>query len=184
MFRLKFFPVLLMPIILAGCLSTLHPLYTENTKVFDPGLIGRWVEEGENDTLIFTETGHKQFQFIYSNKGKRAEFEVYLAKLGETEFIDAVPESSEGENDLWSMLMVPTHIFGVYKRIGDQLTINMLTDDWLKKQLRSKAVDLPYEETDDNIILTASSDQLQKFAQTYASDTAVFEPGEPFLKIQ
>jgi hypothetical protein len=184
MSKLKFFPILFIPIILAGCLSSLHPLYSENTKFFDPGLIGSWVEEGGSDTLIFTETGHKRFQFIYSEKGKRAEFEVYLAKLGETHFIDITPVETKAENDLWSMLMIPAHIFGVYKRVGDQMNINMLNDDRLTEQLKKKTLVLPFEETDNNIVLTASTDQLQKFAQDYATDTAVFQPGKPFQKIR
>ncbi|SYZ72452.1 hypothetical protein TRIP_C20567 [Candidatus Zixiibacteriota bacterium] len=184
MSKFKFLLLLLVPIIVTGCLSTLHPLYSEPTKFFDPGLIGYWTQGEDNDTLIFNETGKKRYQFIYSDKGKHAEFEVYLAKLGETYFIDMLPVASSKENDLWSMLMVPTHMFGVYKRIGDSLELNMLNDDWLEKKLKDKSIALPFEETDNNIVLTAATEQLQKFAETYAADTAVFKPDKPFYKIR
>ena len=38
---------------LAGCIQTLHPLYTENDLTFDAALIGVWGEDNSKETWAF-----------------------------------------------------------------------------------------------------------------------------------
>ena len=50
----KMLVLMAMAVLLAGCVLSLEPLYTQKDEIFDPALLGVWVNEHEFGTWIFS----------------------------------------------------------------------------------------------------------------------------------
>jgi hypothetical protein len=94
-------------------------------------------------------------------------------KLAGHSFLDFYPaEPSDGG------LSVPTHFFCTVALAGDSLQIAYLDEEWLKARLMDGSVELAHETVDDGVVLTASTQDLQRFAVKYADDREAFaDPG-------
>jgi hypothetical protein len=64
-------------LLLAGCITSLHPFYTEKDLLFDPSLLGTWVavnpepgrqEEKEAMTWTFARSGEKSYDVVIQEK--------------------------------------------------------------------------------------------------------------------
>jgi len=172
---------------LAGCVPSLHPIYTQKDLIFEPALVGKWspVEEGEQaEVWTFTQTGDKSYglTIIEQNQDETvapAEFEVHLLKLAGYFFLDLYPEPPKNQNDFYSMHLVPAHTFIKMSIEGDILKLTLMDYDWLDKMIERKKVKLKHERIrDEHIVLTAQPKQLQKFIIKYADSNEAFpEPG-------
>ena len=169
-----------------GCVPSLHPLYTQEDLVFDPGLIGMWspVEESEHgEVWTFTKDGETGYRLLIEVKedsaAERAEFDVHLLKLGDHMFLDFYPKQPKFNNDFYMMHLVPAHSFFKVFIEGDILKLVMLDYEWLEKKLEKRKVKLKHERLEDGpIVLTASTKELQKFFKKYADNKDAFpNPG-------
>src|SRR6187401_3334085 len=81
--------------VLAGCIPTLHPLYTDDDVIFDPALVGLWAEENSKDTWLYEKVDDKSYRLTYTDgEGKKGEFQARLLKLGGFRFLDLYPEDA------------------------------------------------------------------------------------------
>jgi hypothetical protein len=176
-----------------GCVPSLHPLYTQDDLVFEPGLVGKWspMEEGEEgEVWRFVKAGESGYRLIIEPKeekkdsqedrpAQRAEFDARLLKLGDHMFLDLYPEQPKFENDFYMMHLVPAHSFFKISIEGDILKLVMLDYDWLEKMLEKRKIKLKHERLEDGpIVLTASTKELQKFFKKYADNRDAFQnPG-------
>ena len=178
---LKIFLSLGIALFILGCVPSLHPLYTDKELVFNPALVGTWLDvDDEKDTWTFRKSEEKAYKLIqYQSKGDTAEFEVHLVQLGEFLFLDTQVEGPEMiNNDFYRMHFIPGHIFSRVRLEGDNLSLAMLDPDSLKKMIEEKKADIGHELFgDDGIVLTAPTAELQKFMLKSAGDTEAF--GEP-----
>ena len=80
--------------ILTGCVSSLHPLFTQKEAVFDEKLTGLWGNDSNNkETFEFTrasnDPNNKEYKMVYTDTdGKKGEFKATLGKLGSSMFLD------------------------------------------------------------------------------------------------
>ena len=89
----------------AGCVPSLHPLFTPKDLVFDPALIGVWSEdEEEKETWQFQRVAgdDKSYQLTIKNsKGSIADMRAHLVKLNGRLYLDmaadSLGKSPEGE---------------------------------------------------------------------------------------
>src|ERR1041385_7372623 len=76
-------------LLIAGCVRSLHPLYTDKDLVFEKDLIGTWAQkEGNKDTWIFQQSGENAYDLIHTQKGAPAKFEAHLVRLDKFLFFD------------------------------------------------------------------------------------------------
>ncbi|MEI8078575.1 MAG: hypothetical protein WCH61_02965 [bacterium] len=69
--------------ILSGCIPSVHPLYTEQDLIFDPLLVGEWVDKDGKETWTFTKSAEKTYTLRYiDEKGKTGDFVVHLLQVG------------------------------------------------------------------------------------------------------
>jgi hypothetical protein len=161
-------------ILLAGCVSSLHPLYTPKDVVFDPSLVGVWTEKDSNDTWEFAKSEDNVYELTYTTEGEPAKFKAHLVRLGKSTFLDTFPEVPEPKNTFYAMHMVPTHFFMKVRMDKDKLLIAPLDPEWLGKQLKSKKVKIAHETVEDWAVLTAPTPELQKFAVRCAGTAGAF----------
>jgi|SRR6185295_1561313 len=156
-------------LVLAGCVPSLNPLYTEKDLVFEAALVGTWAEQDDSqETWGFEKSGEKQYKLVINENGKTGEFEVHLLKLGNTLYLDFFPESDglkdSKRNDFYLSHFVPGHMFAKVTQVEPALRMAMLNPDWLKKLLEKNPKAIDHQGIgDERIVLTASTAELQKF---------------------
>ncbi len=175
---LKILAVLGIVLFISGCVvSSLHPLFTQKDLVFDKALLGSWTAADEDDTLTFEDGGEKTYDLIYTAEGLKVRYKAYLLQLGKFRFLDIYPKTDE---DYDAYHFIPAHTFWKIWMEDDTLHINGLANDWLKKMIEQKKIEIPHQLLDDRVLLTASTDELQKFVLKYAEDASAFSVAEKF----
>ena len=172
--------ILCFTLLMAGCVRSLHPLYTDKDLTFMTGLIGSWTEEsGSKDTWIFQQSGETSYDLIHTQKGAPARFEAHLVKLDKYLFLDLFPDQPDTKNDFYKSHLIPAHTFSRIWIEGDVIRLALFDNDWLKEMIAKKAVTIQHERIEDGIILTARTEDLQKLVLTYANDEQAFpKPSE------
>ncbi|MGD8501181.1 MAG: hypothetical protein PVJ86_11070 [Phycisphaerales bacterium] len=159
----------LLAALLGGCIPSLYPLYTDETLIFDERLIGRWV--GEEETWQFSKAGEKEYEARVLQEDKEACFEAHLVKLGGMMYLDIFPASNETLESLpeiYRAHLLPAHTFMRVDQIEPDLQLRWVNaGELLEKDpnlLKHEKID------DDRIVLTASTEDIQKFVVEHAND--------------
>ena len=149
----------------AGCVPSLQPLYTPDVIAFDPALIGAWSQTNKEERWEFTKAGDDHYKLTHTDKEKHTgEFTAYLVKLKDQRFLDLYPEDSDAKlNELFAMHLVAAHTFLWVTKCGDTLDMALMIPDPMKKILTEKPAALKHEMMKDNLLLTATSKELQAF---------------------
>lgn len=169
-------------LLLSGCIPSIHGLYTDDDLVFKETLLGKWVD-GSDATWSFAASEDKAYSLDYTedempgdDQKTSGNFQVHLVRLGEYYFLDLFP----GDNDQLKMpsllinTLLPVHIFAKVEFKGEVVIINFFDPDHLQDLLDEGRIRIGYEKTDDFIVLTASTEELQKFVIKYADDENAF----------
>jgi len=167
-------------VLLAGCVSSLHPLYTEKDLVFDKALTGTWqgtTEGSEGETWVFKQAKNKVYDLTITCDGEPAEFEARLVRLGGATFMDTYPRNlgKKLKNDYLQTHVIPSHNFARVKVREDVLLVEMLSPAWLDELLDKNDDAIAHDFVDDETVLTASTADLQKFFRKYADSDDPFE---------
>ena len=159
-------------LILGGCIPSLHPLYTDDTLVFDEALIGKWISTGDNDEQIwqFSKAGENEYALRILQDDQEGRFEAHLLELDGKTYLDLYPaenKSLENLNDVYKMHLVAAHTFMIVNLSESNLQLN-----WFMHELLEDDPNLLQHEkvNKDQIILTASTDQLQRFVIEHADE--------------
>lgn len=161
-------------IFLTGCVPSLHPLFTEKDLVFEPALVGTWVDEDGKSTWTFQKSGENAYELVYTENEEAAKFQAHLVKLGDFLFLDIFPEESEMKNGLYKGLLITAHGFSRIWIEGDSVKLAYLDPDWLKDMIDKKKIKIGHDFIDQGIILTEQTNELQNFALKYAEDVKAF----------
>lgn len=102
--------LLLFSFFLFGCLPSLHPLYTDDTLVFDEQLIGKWYGD-DGGLWTFSKSGEKEYELrIAGEEGKQELLAVHLAAIGSHRYLDLFP-GEEPKEKLFPYTWMPVHVF-------------------------------------------------------------------------
>lgn len=148
----------------------------------DSGLPEKW---------FFNKSEGKSYNLVHSDsRGNAAIFETHVVKLGEHYFIDFFPSSkstskysdmegfnfNDGENEMRAMHSLPVHTFAKLNITDERVEIKMFDPDYLQKLFEQQRIRIKHEKQGDTYILTATSEELQKFVLKYAEvDEAYLE---------
>jgi hypothetical protein len=133
----------------------------------------------------FREDGDKRYLLIHTDtEGNSAAFKVHVIKLGSHLIMDLFPtglpddgkdngvgrilKNTERINSLRQAHLYPVHIFAKLEITSNQLQISMFDPEFLENLLKRQQIRIKHEKTEDGYILTASPEELQKFAEKYA----------------
>jgi hypothetical protein len=175
--------------LLAACgpVLSIHPLYTDKDVVFDPGLVGTWIDPTDKDEPISFERGpgdsYKAITRLVNDVNVEQIFEARLVKLNGRLFLDAVQTKnriSGKEEDMG--IAIPGHLFARVSIQGDTLGLDLLDEDWIKDQLEAGKISIAHEDEGDNVVLTASTADLQKFVVAHADDEKAFPKSGPLQR--
>jgi hypothetical protein len=164
-----------------GCLVlSVHPLYFEKDLVFEPDLVGTWGEKEHEKDLselwIFKKSGDKSYRLIIKEEDEgEGVFAAHLLKLDKLLFLDLYPEEPETGSEFYNMHVIPAHSFIRISLEGHVLRLGFFDLDWLKQNIVQNKVSIKHERRDDMIVLTASTEELQKFVLEHWKEAFKFE---------
>jgi hypothetical protein len=177
--------------LISGCfVKSLHPFYKENEVIYKSELTGNWegndssiwkIEQGMKSAGLFKPDIHDNAYLItYTDKKGVARFSVHLFQLDNRYFLDFYPGEVESTNDLMSYHLVPMHTVARVDLAPGKMVIQWYNEEWLINLFRQNKIRIAHEKVpategkadEDNfqVVLTASTDDLQKFMLKYLDD--------------
>jgi hypothetical protein len=168
---------------MSGCVvRSLQPLYTEKDLVFKPELVGKWTqpEAKPEEYWQFDKATENSYKLIFKGEDGTAEFDVHLVKLKNNLFLDFLPAGLKEGNDFYRFHFIESHSFARIWIEKDSFRMSVLNYDWFSKMIDKGKIKISHEKVDDNIIVTASTEGLQKMLIKYADDKEAFPEGSPW----
>jgi hypothetical protein len=176
--------VLFTVVVLAGCVPSWNPFYTEKDLGFDPALVGAWqpveAKDGSKEDWEFTKAGDKHYQLSQTDEeGRKAVFEVRLFKLKDHRFLDLYLTNVDGDGlkvNAWaSTSLVPAHLLLKVEQIEPALKLAAVNPDWMQTHLKEHPNAIAHRiVSDGNVVLAASTEELQNFVLAHVDDKEFF----------
>ena len=196
----------LLLIFLTGCLTTLHPIFTENDLAYDPNLIGVWNTENEGKkgkvmiSNLATENSlelpgnissikqHGYFIIYQDENGKTSEqYIAFLARIGKHLYFDYYPADKKEDRKL-------DEFFGVhFVRMHTSYRVEILKDggfelsqldgSYVKNLIDEKKIRISHEtDADDNTVITAPTKELQQYLLKYGDEPSAYRSEKTIFK--
>jgi len=167
-------------LLFAGCVvPSLQPLIAEKDYVAYSELTGSWVQTDDEKLLYTFAADGKAYKLTQvDEKQHTAVFRAVVGKLGTNVFLDTSIEDPKFEdrvNDFAVVHLVPGHVFVKVTQRDNQLVFTALDVTWLKDLLRENPKAIAHVMQEERPILTATTEELQKFVIKYAADTNAFK---------
>lgn len=159
----------LFALVLVGCSTpSLNPLASADTTLADPGIVGEWIDDSDKPSVYaVTAAGDTKYHLAGTETGGKGEISLdfTLVRLDGVTYADLTMPKTDFEKaaQRHGTTVVPAHVFVRLARDGDTLTIRPLNDDWLQDGLKAGTIALAHAKVDDTMVLTASTEDLQKF---------------------
>ena len=168
-------------LLIQSCIPSLHPLYTSDDLVFDTRLIGEWMD---SDSILWKFEKFEPSNSIFPSKADRsrddfykltvmdekpAVFHVHLLRLEQHLYLDFYIKDYEVNNDMADLHLFPVHTFARIKIDNNQVQMEQFNIEFIENLIKEKKVKIKHEVSYGNLILTAGTDELQKFVTKYAN---------------
>jgi hypothetical protein len=189
--------------ILPGCVYTLYPIYTEKDLVYDSKLEGIWGTPGSKDSWKFENLlqhgmapyknkaewekqeiiksqliNKNSYLLTYTENGETRKMQANLDRLNDNLFLDIFPDDLNLKNKFFENQYVPVHTYAKIKINGDRIELSFFNTDLLNKLLEQNTIRIKHESLQYYKLITASTDELQKFVKKYADRPDLFEKPE------
>jgi hypothetical protein len=169
-----------------SCVTSVHPIYTQDDLVYDETLLGDWITE---DSIILSfdkatinnmpfskeDTANLKTYYATYHDKRPAEFKVHLVKLDKYYYLDFFMHHFEMDNDLVESTLFPVHTFTKVKIYNDSLVVTGFDARRIMKLLEQRKIRIKHEVSDGYMLLTAPTEELQKFIIKYADDPELFD---------
>jgi hypothetical protein len=176
--------LILLTVITWGCVPTLHCLYSNEVTVYDPNLLGTWAEPNSFETWTLAKSDPNCYAITYSEKdGKTAKFIGHLVKLDKQLFMDIELVGYDvADSDMAKLFLMPIHHIIRIEYSDSKIVFRQMNNDQIKAMLSKNPGFIKHEIINDNVLITASTLELQKFVASNADDTALFKDSVIFVK--
>jgi len=178
---------------MSSCLvSSLHPFYKNEDKKFDTTMVGNWID---GDSCIWTIQPNMRFNGFmqpevhdssytityYEDVNTKSILTTTLFQLNGVDYVDFTPDPNEDHStsDLTAFHHVPVHTLARVQYCKDSILLYWYGDIWLSELFEQNRIRIKHETVEgfeyDRQLLTASTDELQKFIKKYANDPKTSE---------
>lgn len=185
-------------IFLSSCLRTLHPIFTSKDIVYDPKLIGNWKtdNQGTNGFAIIENLAldnsielpekissmkQKGYLVTYQDEdGKTTgQYIAFLARIGKHLYFDYFPADKKDDNigdEFFTSHFVKMHTsYRVEVFKGGGMELSQLDESYVTKLIDEKKIRINHErDVDNNIVITASTEELQQYIIKYGDDPSAY----------
>jgi hypothetical protein len=182
---------------------SLNPLYHKKDLIDEPELLGLWREEGDGIEFWEAQGGGKEyvsfekyedkkyiFRYMEEDEGPQdidtISYEAGLLKIGDHYFIDLYPyyDQELEEGDYLFRGFIPTHAVLKIEWHNSKMELYFFSYDRLEELFKQNRIRIRHQMFEDYIVITASTDELQKFIRKYADDEKAFDDASTFIKIK
>jgi hypothetical protein len=178
----------LIALLFQGCIvKSIHPFFAEKDVVFKSELLSTWVDQdgGKWEIKPFKEKPNS-YKMLFRKDGKEAVFLAHLFQLEEELYLDFLPLSSSEEGiDLFNLHLLPSHSVAKVSMINSgEVMIKWFNEEWLSTLFKHNRIKIahevildeaPKDEDDKTYVLTASTEELQKFLVKYGNEDSAFD---------
>jgi len=179
-----------------GPAVALFSLYTAEDKIFDEQMLGEWravrppeqEAESEEPLWIFARGKDGLSYNVTASDTKRKDqgglvSTARIVKLGNFLFMDFEgPGTEDRDFTFYPYPVVTAHMIARIHADGKTLRIEFLNNTWLKKQIKAGKLALATLDTDDGLLVTATTAELRNFALTHAEDAEAFSDRYEFVR--
>lgn len=170
-------------LLVAGCITSVHPLFTDQELVYRPELEGTWksgdeklIFSGKSKTFLGKDKSYYSVQLI--ENADTTHLIGRLGKLKDQYFLDMTIDDNDSKfKDLIGMYLFPVHVFFKVSFTNDELSMNTFafSSDWLDKLIKEHRIRIDHEVENEQVLLTATTEELQKFVIKYGNESKAFE---------
>lgn len=170
------FMVVAVSLVIPACIPSLHPLYTDKDTVYDPAIVGSWVQDNKDSTWHFAKKDNNVYRLIFVDKeGRPGEFEARLVRLDKQMFLDLFPEEPKlPENGYYTFHLLRVHTFLKVSVDGSEMQLAGMDPAWLNGHLQSNPDAIRHETVNGTILLTAPPNELQQFVLKHGGNEKAF----------
>ena len=181
-------------LISAGCLqASLNPLFLHEEAIVDDRLIGAWACGRETWTFTRAVDDDGKALQIYTvtirMEDTTEELAAWLGRLDDTVFVTFTSQSGPVvRNTFHARHILPVYTFGRITVEPSRLRLAMLDTDWVEaaEEAGLLPIGMKRQEPHKDVLLTAPSSDLQRFAKAFADSDEAFgerlefaRPGSP-----
>lgn len=165
-------------LLVCGCLvPSLHPLFTDKDIAVRSELIGDWASEDGDALWLFQLEPDSSYSLAYVENNDTSWFVTHLVELRNRLFMDMYPDPNDALSDAYKVHLVAAHTFSKINFDSGIVTISVLDTDWLRARNDSGKLNLAHELLGPgDLILTASTEELQIFMLSIVDDPDAFAP--------
>ena len=173
---------------MSSCLvSSLHPFYKQKDKKFDSTMVGAWMDGDSciwtilpnmvSDGFLEPEVHDSSYTVTYyEDENTKSILTTTLFQLNGVDYVDFTPDPNEDHcsSDMTSFHHIPVHTLARVQYCKDSILLYWYGDEWLNELIEQNRIRIKHESIEglvyDRQVLTASTDELQKFIKKYAND--------------
>jgi hypothetical protein len=178
---------------MTGCLvSSLHPFFKEKDKFYDEEMAGSWIDGDEciwtiqpgtlTEGFMGSEKMDDSYRITYyEEENKPGLFTGTLFQLKGTNYVDFYPEPDKEHcvNDFMCWHHMPTHTLAKVQYNSDSILLYWFAEEWLTELFEQNRIRIKHETIEfpdyERHLLTASTDELQKFIKKYVNGPKMTE---------
>ena len=163
---------------LSGCfdMPSVYPLYTDQTAVAEPRLVGAWQSKNGKEQMFVKLTGDREYRLTYINdKGEGLPWELRVGKLGEASVADIMAVKDNGD--------IPAHHFLALSFDGAALKVWFLDSSPLREKAGKEGLAYVRGKKDE-VVLTAPTALLTAFLKKNLADEMRRDADEEFLALK
>jgi hypothetical protein len=143
----------------------------------DQDIIQAYMEHFEADDPSSVKLISDQLSKKKDYKSQTLHLDVHTFKIDKQVYLNFYPDQSEmnGTDGFYEYHLLPVHSFAKLINKDGQMELKFLNRNKFSKLIENQMIKIKHEKTDDHIILTASTRNLQKFIEKYGEDDSLFD---------
>jgi hypothetical protein len=159
-----------------------QPVYTPGDLEADSRLNGTWVDSEGDVAFSFREGAEEGKEKVYTlvvtekeeGHEESGEFEAHLIRLGAVDFLDFYPRRIKEGSEFYRAHFLRAHAIARVEIRQDTIQLQFLSSSWLKAKTEDKSVDASWVKTEDAVLLTGATEEVQELLILYANDEEAF----------
>jgi hypothetical protein len=186
-------------VLFQGCIiKSIHPFFNEEDIIFKTELLDSWVDrDGGKWTIKPSKEKSNAYEMHFLHQGEKdVVFLVHMFKLNGELYLDFLPYSDDRPESLaiFDLHFIPTHsIAKIHVLNKEEVQIKWFNEEWLRSLFDQNRIKIAHEtimdeaakDKDDTIyLLTASTEELQKFIVKYGHDAVFDDNNIVWLKLK
>jgi hypothetical protein len=159
---------------LAACVVSIDPVVTEADAIFDPELLGVWLEVDGNDRAVVTHAGENLYEIEYMSELEAHLYRARLGELGARRILDVWPVLDDGPVRERDPLLVAGHLLVDLETMGpDRVVTRLVEPGAARAALESRELALGYTDAE-SLVLHGSTAALRAALRPFLDRPGAF----------